>query len=198
MKFNLLHPRDQIVHIMNRIYNNGMTTLSGGNLSIRDDNGDIWITPTGIDKGKLQSSDIMCVKQDGTVIGENKVSSEYPFQRWIYKKRPDLNAIADHKLNTRTIPKSYVVLRDIQLIPYGQQYKEPNKIAEIISNKNPVLLIKNECILIAGGIILEVFNRLEVAEFTPRSIIDAQSIGSLLPIGKDEVDQLNVHFLGSN
>ena len=30
-----------------------MTTTSGGNLSIRDDNGDVWITPSGIDKGSL-------------------------------------------------------------------------------------------------------------------------------------------------
>ena len=41
MNFQLLHPRDQLVAIMNRIYHNGMTTLSGGNLSIKDENGDI-------------------------------------------------------------------------------------------------------------------------------------------------------------
>lgn len=51
MKFDLLHPADQIVMIMKRIYDGGMTTTSGGNLSIRDDNGDVWITPGGIDKG---------------------------------------------------------------------------------------------------------------------------------------------------
>ena len=51
MRFELLHPADQLVMIMDRIYQYGMTTTSGGNLSIRDDNGDIWITPSGIDKG---------------------------------------------------------------------------------------------------------------------------------------------------
>jgi len=34
MNFNLLHPREQIVSIMNRIYIGEMTTLSGGNLSV--------------------------------------------------------------------------------------------------------------------------------------------------------------------
>ena len=62
MSYQLLHPRDQLVDIMNRIYHNGMTTLSGGNLSIKDGNGDVWITPSGIDKGKLTAKDIMCVK----------------------------------------------------------------------------------------------------------------------------------------
>ena len=59
MKFDLLHPRDQLVNIMNRIYHNEMTTLSGGNLSIKDDNGDMWITPAGVDKGKLTPKDII-------------------------------------------------------------------------------------------------------------------------------------------
>ena len=35
MRFELLHPADQLVMIMNRIYQYGMTTTSGGNLSIK-------------------------------------------------------------------------------------------------------------------------------------------------------------------
>ena len=45
MKFDIMHPADQIVAIMNRIYENGLTTTSGGNRSILEENGDIWITP---------------------------------------------------------------------------------------------------------------------------------------------------------
>jgi L-fuculose-phosphate aldolase len=45
MKFDLLHPREQLVQIMDRIYRYGLTTTSGGNLSILDENGDLWITP---------------------------------------------------------------------------------------------------------------------------------------------------------
>ena len=70
-----------------------MTTLSGGNLSIKDDNGDIWITPAAIDKGKLTPNDIMCIKGNGDIIGPHKPSSEFPFHRGIYKCRPDLKAI---------------------------------------------------------------------------------------------------------
>jgi ribulose-5-phosphate 4-epimerase/fuculose-1-phosphate aldolase len=35
MSFSLLHPRDQIVAIMERIYGHDMTTTSGGNVSAR-------------------------------------------------------------------------------------------------------------------------------------------------------------------
>ena len=44
-----LHPRDEIMQSMERIYRYRMTTTSGGNLSIREDSGDIWITPARLD-----------------------------------------------------------------------------------------------------------------------------------------------------
>ena len=40
-KINFEHPRDQIVEIMRRIYGYGMTTTSGGNLSILDSDGNM-------------------------------------------------------------------------------------------------------------------------------------------------------------
>ena len=47
----LMHPADQITVVIGRIYRSGMTTTSGGNISIKDENGDIWITPGAVDKG---------------------------------------------------------------------------------------------------------------------------------------------------
>jgi len=38
MNFKYMHPADQLVEIMNRIYQRGLTTTSGGNLSVRDEN----------------------------------------------------------------------------------------------------------------------------------------------------------------
>ena len=45
MNFSMLHPADQIVMIMNRLYYYGMTTTTGGNLSIKDSDGVVWISP---------------------------------------------------------------------------------------------------------------------------------------------------------
>src|SRR5438874_13798524 len=38
----LTHPRDEIIATMERIYSYRMTTTSGGNISIRDEAGDVW------------------------------------------------------------------------------------------------------------------------------------------------------------
>ena len=89
----LMHPAEQLALIIGRIYRSGLTTTSGGNLSIMDENGDMWITPAGIDKGSLTAKDIMCVKADGTIVGPHRPSSEYPFHKAIYKIRPKMHAV---------------------------------------------------------------------------------------------------------
>src|SRR5271155_2684321 len=61
----LTHPRDEIVRTMERIYRYRMTTTSGGNLSIRDDDGSVWITPARVDKGSLNREDVVRVRSDG-------------------------------------------------------------------------------------------------------------------------------------
>ena len=93
MNIQYIHPADQIVMFMQRIYDKRLTTMSGGNLSIHDSEGNIWITPAGIDKGTLSRKDIICVRPDGVCEGQHKPSSELPFHRSVYHLRPDLNAV---------------------------------------------------------------------------------------------------------
>ncbi len=117
MNFGLLHPREQLVQIMDRIYRYGLTTTSGGNLSILDDNGDLWITPAAVDKGNLEPRDIMCLKPDGQVVGPHTLSSEYPFHQVIYDKRSDARAIV-HAHSPALISFSIArIIPDTRIIP---------------------------------------------------------------------------------
>ena len=47
--------RTEIAYFMNRLYNCGLTTTSGGNISAKVD--DQFITPSGLDKGRLTRAD---------------------------------------------------------------------------------------------------------------------------------------------
>ena len=78
---NWQHPRDEILATMERIYRSRMTTTSGGNLSIREENGDVWITPARVDKGSLRRDDIILVRADGSTDGKHRPSSELPFHQ---------------------------------------------------------------------------------------------------------------------
>ncbi len=93
MMFEMLHPADQIVTLMNRIYDHNMTTALGVNLSVCDAQGTVWISPGGVDKGNLRREDIMQIRPDGKICGIYRPSAEYPFHLSIYKKRPDIKSV---------------------------------------------------------------------------------------------------------
>ena len=78
---------------MERIYGHDMTTTSGGNISVRDENGDVWITPARVDKGSLRRQDIVRIRPDGSTDGIHPPSSESPFHLGIYAARPEINAV---------------------------------------------------------------------------------------------------------
>ena len=194
MNFQLIHPRDQLIAIMNRIYHNGMTTLSGGNLSIKDDNSDIWITPSGIDKGKLTPKDIMRVKADGTLEGPHKPSSELPFHRAIYRLRPDLEAIVHahppalvsfsivrEVPDTRIIPQANRVCGPVGYAPYALPGSEMlgEHIAATFAEGYNIVILENHGIAAAGTTLLEAFHRLETLDFCARTLIHARALGEV-------------------
>ncbi|MFZ1288787.1 MAG: class II aldolase/adducin family protein [Melioribacteraceae bacterium] len=202
MKFHLLHPREQIVRIMNRIYNNKMTTLSGGNLSIKDYNGDIWISPAGIDKGNLTPNDIMCVKENGEIIGKHKPSSELPFHISIYTVRPDITAIV-HAHPPALVSFSIVrILPDTNIIPQAKRvcgkvgyapYALPGSnqlgenIAETFAKGYNVVLLENHGVATGGTDLLNAFHKLETLEFCARTIIQAKRIGNLTTLTEEQI-----------
>lgn len=192
MNFDILHPADQIIMIMQRIYGYGMTTTSGGNLSIIDDNGDIWITPGGVDKGSLTRKDIIRVKPDGTIIGEHKPSSEFPFHQLVYKKRPDLKAVL-HAHPPALVAFSIVrKIPDIFLLPNVQaicgdvgmaEYGLPGsielgeKIAEVFDQGINTVMLENHGIVVGAKNLFEAFMAFETLDFTARLEVKANRIG---------------------
>jgi len=110
-------PAEQVAEVMTRVYEQRLTTPSGGNISMRDKNGDIWMTPSQIDKGCLSAEDIICIHKDGRIVGKHKPTSEYPFHLKIYKTRADVRAIVHaHPIHLVSYSCSGQV-PDIQALP---------------------------------------------------------------------------------
>lgn len=194
MRTDLLHPADQLVMIMDRIYKYGMTTTSGGNLSVRDENGDIWITPSGIDKGSLTRKDIIRVRPDGTMEGIHKPSMELPFHRQVYLKRPDIKAIVHAHPPAlvafsiaRKIPDT-LIMPDVQLI-CGEvamaEYDIPgsvelgNKIAAVFEKGYNNVLLENHGIVVAAESLFKAFMVFETLDYCARIEINAGRIGKV-------------------
>jgi len=203
MNFNIMHPADQIVTIMDRIYNYGMTTTSGGNLSIRDENGDVWISPSGVDKGTLRREDIVCVKPDGTIIGIHKPSIELPFHLDVYKIRPDVNAVLHahppalvsfsivRKIpNTHIIPNASLICGEIQMAPYavpgGALLGE--YISEVFKKGINVVMMENHGVVIAGKDLFAAFMSFETLDFCARLEINAARLGTPKPLSDKYIE----------
>jgi L-fuculose-phosphate aldolase len=192
MNVQALQPRDQLVAIMNRIYQGGMTTLSGGNLSIKDGDGDIWITPAGMDKGRLTARDMVCVRADGRVIGPRRPSSEYPFHQAIYQARPDLNAIAHAHPpalvafsiariipDTGILPRIERICGPVNYAPYALTGSEAlgRSIAATFATGYNVVMLENHGLVTADETLFAAFARLEALDFCARTLIGAQTVG---------------------
>ena len=203
MKFELMHPADQLVMIMDRIYRYGMTTTSGGNLSIKDDNGDVWITPSGIDKGNLTRRDMCQVKTDGTILGPHKPSVELPFHLSIYKARPDLRAIlhahpptliafslARKIPNTALIPNASEICGAISIAKYdvpGSKQLGINIAEEFAKGYNTVLL-ENHGVVCGASDLFRAFMSFETLDFCGRLEIDAAKLGTAHTLTEEEIN----------
>jgi L-fuculose-phosphate aldolase len=189
-----MHPREQLIVIMDRIYRGEMTTISGGNLSILDDNDDLWITPAGIDKGTLRPADIICVHPDGSIEGPHQPSSEYPFHRAIYAQRHDLRAIvhahppaivaysiAGIIPDTQIIPQANQVCGPIGLAPYAIPGSEElgKNVADTFSQGFNMVLLENHGLVAAGDTLLSAFQRMETLDFCARTLINARRLGEV-------------------
>ena len=207
---NLMHPVEQINVIIGRIYRSGMTTTSGGNISIRDTNGDIWITPSGVDKGSLTTRDIILIKKDGSIVGTHKPSSEYPFHKAIYKARPELTAIihahppglvafsiARRVPDTNIVPQARDICGEIGFAPYACPGSE--ELGEMIANefKNrryKAVIMENHGVVLGGTNMMDAYQRFETLEFCCRTIVNAGRIGKVNALTDEQISQYINHF----
>ena len=190
----LLHPRDEIMQTMDRIYRYRMTTTSGGNLSIREHNGDVWISPARVDKGNLTRSDIICVRRDGSIDGPHRPSSEYPFHRAIYDARPDVRAIVHaHPValvafsicglvpDTRLFHQAHFVCGQPGFAPYalpGSQRLGEN-IAQTFAAGSDCVILENHGVVVGGQSLSHAFQRFEAFEFAGKTVIKGQHLGEV-------------------
>ncbi|AUS06344.1 class II aldolase/adducin family protein [Pseudotamlana carrageenivorans] len=210
-KTKLIHPRDQITTIISRIYKRGMTTTSGGNISIIDENGDIWVTPSAIDKGSLRASDIICVKKDGTIIGKHKPSSEFPFHKAIYEARPDIKSVIHAHPPAlvsfsivRQIPNTNIISQAKHICgPIGYaEYRLPGSedlgdvIAEEFKKGFKAIIMENHGTVLGGSDLTDAFERFEALEFCARTILYGSQIGKPHYLTDGQIDEFEAQATG--
>lgn len=198
--------RKMMILFVRRIYEKKMVTSSGGTLSARIDASCFLITPEGLDWNYLTEDDLVLIR-DGKSEAAKRPDASVSMHRIIYAKHTMINSIviayppnmlafsvSDAVFDSRTIPESYLVLRDIRMLPHGivlgSEGGSDTAIADIVSEKLPFVICKNELIVVTGNSLLQSFDRLEVAENTAKAVIDSMTIGAVMSISSEQIDEL--------
>ncbi len=181
----------EIAYFMRRLYKRGLTTTSGGNISVRS-GGLVFITPSQTDKGRMRASDILAISiEDLSAKGAGKPSMETGMHLAVYAVRPDVSAIvhahpvvatgfaAAHKpVDCSLVGEARALLQQPVLAPYQLMGTEDlaQTVAEACRNAHAVLMA-NHGVLTTGKNLLEAFDRLEVLESCARINLIATMLG---------------------
>lgn len=201
-----LAARRDLIALIRRSYKMGLFTAAQGTYSTRLSDGSFIITPLHADPAYLEADDLVRI-QDGAKEPGKTPDADVLLHQKIYDKNPKIGAIAfaqpvhsmvfavtDIPFDTRTIPESYILLRDVKRIPFEAAYQNLDDVAAEFDNAHPVLLVENKSVMVTGASMLQVFDRLEVMEMTAASILNAQALGTIAHIPSDEIAALKTAF----
>ncbi len=173
--------REELARVCKMMYDRGLTFASGGNVSVRLEDGDVLITPSGKNKGLLRAGEMVRMGKDGDVIGPGRPSVEVHMHLEYYRRRPDVGAIvhshppyctalalAGERLLGSLTPEGAILLGEVPLSPYGTPGTKRlvDSVAE--NSQSNALLMEKHGAFAAGEDLMAAFNRMEEMEFHAR------------------------------
>ena len=146
----------EIIAVANEIKRIGLVQLTGGNVSVREKNGDIVVTPSGMPYENMTPDQVLVLNKSGEVIeGTLRPSVDTLALKYIYDNRPDINAIihthqpyatavglVDDKIPACCTTLCNVCLGSVPVAPYSAAASEEMGIQTVkyIGNKRAVIL----------------------------------------------------------
>jgi len=206
----LRRERSEVVSYGVKLLAAGLTTGSGGNLSIfRRDAGAIAVTPSGVEYPSLKPGDVVLVDPRGNPQEEGPwtASSELPFHLSIYDARPDVSAVVHtHSPWATTVaclgwelPAVHYLVgfagKKVPLAPYAT-FGTP-RLAEnavrALGGGNAVLLA-NHGLVAVGPNLGRAFAVAEEIELVARIYLQAKAAGEPVILPDEEMDRVVEKF----
>ena len=200
--------RKEVARFMRRLYNRGLTTASGGNISLKISDNLIAITPSSTDKGSMKWKDVGLL----TMKGENltpdlKPSIESEMHLSIYRKK-DVRAVVHahptfataftamkNKINVKLTAEACAVLGEPFFISYALMGTK--KLAELVAkhiDKSDILLLENHGILSSGSNLLQAFDKIEVLENAARMTLIVDFAGKKKSLSREKIKEIEKLF----
>lgn len=195
------YARKQLVKICGLLYERKLTVSAGGNMSVRLNENEILITPSGKNKGFLTEDDPIVLDMEGKVLdGLGKPSIETGMHLALYKANPDTKAIIHcHPLNcialtmkrrikTDLTPEGVLLLGDVPTIGYHTPGSKALANAVASHSKSRAILMERHGAVTQGKDLIDAYNRMEELEFQAKL---QMLVGRCRGLPKDEVARLS-------
>lgn len=199
--------RDTLCTFVRRACSQRLMSGAAGGVSIRCNEHSFVITPDSADRYRIKPEEIVRIGKGKREVGKYpdrlaqlhiRIFENHPHVQCIAVAQPPnilAYCLAGAAFNTSTIPESYVFLREIPRLPFGSLLDGGQQIVSRISEKTPLLMIENGGVLVTGRSVPETFHRLEIAEFSAKSLIDTELLGGEVPLEKERLEELTRKFV---
>ncbi|MEG2117387.1 MAG: class II aldolase/adducin family protein, partial [Clostridia bacterium] len=179
-----------------------------GAFAVRADNG-FLTEPDKFDHEYITSDDVIKIENGVAQNGTNPTRFAKIFEA-VFAKHKDVGAVSvssstsamafavtHAELDSKTIPESYIMMREVKRISLEDFLANPNIVAEHLCVKTPVVIVDNAFVFTAGVNITKCFDSMEVTEFTAKNIIDGLSlknVSTIKKISSEQVAELKKEF----
>ncbi len=205
--------REQVAQVARRMIESGLVTGTSGNVSARTPEGDVLITPSGLDYAQLEPEDIVLVDQDKNLLeGSLEPSSEIPMHTGIYKVRLNAEAVVHtHSRYATTLaclgweipPVHYMLttLSDegrIPLAPYATYGTEDlaGHVGETLGESHKACLLRSHGTIAVGGSPEEAFSRTMVLEEMAEIYYRTRVVGKPILLTDEQVAEVAAKIAG--
>jgi L-fuculose-phosphate aldolase len=197
--------RDEIVHYGKLLHQTGLVAATDGNLSVRLYDGNFLCTPTMMSKGMMSPTDLVVVDALGQrVEGRRNVSSEIAMHLFIYRNRPDVNAVVHAHPPTATgfaaagMPLDAALCSEI-VISLGKvplaNYETPGtpELAEALAplvSDHDAILMANHGVVTYGENLMTAYMNMETVEHYAKIALVTHMLGKQKPLSETHVNKL--------
>jgi L-fuculose-phosphate aldolase len=197
--------REEIVRYCRLMALKGLVAGTEGNVSARDRDGTILVTPSGVNKGEIEPEMLVRLDLDAKILeGELEPTSEKFMHLEFYRQRPGVGGVAHghpvfctafaaahQALPENILPELIATIGHVPLIPYGRPSSA--KLAAALAphcRKHNVFLLQNHGATAVGKDVREAYQRLEVVEAYAKTVWAAAALGGVKPLPRSAIDDL--------
>jgi L-fuculose-phosphate aldolase len=205
--------REEVAHVAKQLIESALVTGTSGNVSARTPEGDVLMTPSGIDYEKLEPGDVVLVDVGGEVLeGSLGPSTETPMHTGIYRARADVGAVVHtHSIFATTLaclgctipPVHYMLTTlsedgEIPLAPYTTYGTEElaGYAAEALGESHNACLLQNHGTITVGDSPEEAFARTVVLEEMAKIDYRARVAGEPVLLSPEQVEEVAAKISG--